>query len=604
MSDTVAEILATNGIRLKRLTAGAAEHVRCPKCEGGKSREVSLSVTIDQDGEGVTWTCHRGSCGWTGGERAKASRPVERVAKEVRAVPPHTPQMQDSRPPWLWQFFDERNIGAKTVQWFGIYAVRRRFPDPVGESDSLVFPFKFRGEVVNRKYRPYPAKNPMLQEKDALPTLFNVDALGDEPDEVVWVEGEPDVMALHECGILNAVTLKDGAPAKVGDGSGARFAAVGTHADMLGKVPRFVLAGDIDPPGMALREELASRLGRHRCWLVTWPEGCKDACDALRQHGPEAVVAAVKAATPYPIEGLHKLQPGQLVRLRTQPPPPVMTTGISPLDRELRLPAEGRLIVMTGYPSSGKTSFARWLMIHTAAEHGRRWVVFSPEMQPWEGFMAECAEVLIGQPFWADGGASRMTDAEARDAERWLSERVTMLVCDAEKEAPTLEWIIDRARFAVLRDGATDLLIDPWNEVEHLRGDMSETDYVGLGLQRLKGFGLRHGVNVWVIAHPAKPQPLRAGEKRGIPGPYEIAGSAHWANRADLGITVHQPEGALEGADIVVWKARFRRFGKRGTAVTVLFEPRIGRYTSPDLNDPLPRWARAPDLLNAGEETP
>ena len=36
-----------------------------------------------------------------------------------------------------------------------------------------------------------------------------------------------------------------------------------------------------------LREELAIRLGRDRCWYVTYPQGCKDANDVLQRFGEE-----------------------------------------------------------------------------------------------------------------------------------------------------------------------------------------------------------------------------------------------------------------------------------------------------------------------------
>ena len=137
----------------------------------------------------------------------------------------------------------------------------------------------------------------------------------------------------------------------------------------------------------------------------------------------------------------------------------------------------------------------------------------------------------------------------------------------------------------MLRDGTTDLLIDPWNEVEHVRGKDSETDYIGLMLRRLKAFAKRHGCNVWIIAHPAKPLPLRPGEKRAAPGPYDLAGSANWANKTDIGITVHSPEPGA--AEIHLWKLRFRRWGQRGAVVKLDFDASTGRYSTP-LNAPEP----------------
>ena len=119
-----------------------------------------------------------------------------------------------------------------------------------------------------------------------------------------------------------------------------------------------------------------------------------------------------------------------------------MTIGVPCVDEIMKLPTEGRLIVVTGYPASGKTSFVRFLMVRTAHRANRKWLVFSPEMQPWMSFVAECAEVLAGAPFWAEGGRPRMTDDEAERAERWLGERMFMLETDSEDEAPTLDWLI------------------------------------------------------------------------------------------------------------------------------------------------------------------
>ena len=48
-----------------------------------------------------------------------------------------------------------------------------------------------------------------------------------------------------------------------------------------------ILATDNDKAGRALREELAIRLGRTRCWYVEYPDGCKDANDVLQKYGQD-----------------------------------------------------------------------------------------------------------------------------------------------------------------------------------------------------------------------------------------------------------------------------------------------------------------------------
>ena len=577
-------LLADANIRLKRTMAPGSSHkVICPKCEGGRTREVSLSVQIDDDGQGATWNCKRGSCGWSGGGKVQgAERSPRRMEPERRVVPPPTvdPRDQD-RSDGLYSWWQKRGISRETVDAFGIYITRKRFPDPLGDRPAMVFPYTVGGKTTNRKFRP-PEKNPQLQEKDALPSLYNVDAITSF-DRVVWVEGEPDCLAMHEAGYPQVVSLPNGAPAPNVVNDEKRYLPLETHAELLEKVERFILAGDMDAPGLALREELARRLGRHRCWIVTWPEGCKDANDTLIKHGADAVAMAIEHAEPYPIAGVQRLAGDTLLRLRKQPPPATMTTGVGVLDRAIAFPTEGRIIIVSGIPSHGKSSLVRFVMVHTMEHHDRRWAVFTPEMQPWEQFVATCAEVFHGKMFWPEPKAAlvvpAMSDEEIVQAERWFKRRLVMLVSDAEDDPPTLDWLIDRARACVLRDGTTDLLIDPWNEVEHQRGNMTETEYVGRSLQRLRAFGLRHGCNVWVVAHPKSLQAPKPGGNIEPPGLYDISGGANWANKADMAITVHTPAG--ENTQVMLRKARFRRFGQRGAKAEVAFDTLTGRYSTP-----------------------
>ena len=603
MADSLAGLLAEHGIRLKRLTAGHNEKVRCPKCEGGRTRELSLSVAIDDDGQGSTWRCWRGNCGWTGGGRVhsdgpRQSPPERPQERAVRPPPQHPPELTLNRPEALYAFFQRRGISAETVDAFGLYIATHWFPAhgdlPEGEHAAIVFPYLFKGRAVNRKYRS--SGKMFMQEKDPLPTLFNVDAI-EATDVVTIVEGEGDCLALHEAGYPQVVTLPNGAPAELRDEddprreTDRRFDPLRTHAELLGSVKKFVLAGDNDAPGLVLREEMARRLGRHRCWVVTWPEDCKDAGDVLRLHGPERVRACVEQAEPWPVEGIQRLEANTLLDLRRAPPPPVLTTGLHALDAVIRWPGEGRLIVVTGYPGSGKSTFARWVMVQLMLKYNnRKFQVFSPENSPWSEFAATCAEVLVGKPFRTYGRADAepMTDDEVLWATEWLRSRITFLVADAADKAPTLEWILERGGMSVLREGTTDLVIDPFNQVEAQRGGLSETDYIGLCLQRISAFCLRHGCNCWVIVHPAKTQSAKPGGDLPVPTLRDASGSAHWWNRADLGVTVHASTGG--GARIIVQKMRFARWGQRYGAVELELDVPTGRYyqTAPDMQDGLP----------------
>lgn len=600
----LAGTLADRGIRgLRSLQPGHSEQVVCPRCQGGRTREKSLTVTIDDDGQGAVWVCHRGKCaGYQDGARVVANLDTYRRHKreEEPRKPPPEPENPD-KPEWMYRFFHERKIGARIVNKLGIYAQTRNFPNPVGRSECIVFPYVWDGEVRNHKYRPHPAKSPQQQDRGALPTLYNADAVkAAEGGTLYWVEGEPDVAAMLECGYGNAVSLKDGAPKQANfREDDERFAAMKTHAAALEKVQRHVIATDMDEAGRALAEEIARRVGRHKACLVEWPEGRKDACDALREDGLEELQRCIEEAYPYPIDGIFPLNEDEVMAFIDAPPIPTLTTGTMATDGILKFPAEGRLIVLTGYANQGKTTFMRFLMVHHIRKYRRKWLVFSPEHMPPAAFYREVAECWIGKPIRksASDGLPSATHEEVADALVHIKPAVKVLAADSVDTEPTLDWLLERATAMVLRDGITDFAIDPWNEVEHARGNMNETEYIGRCLQRLRSWSARHGCNVWVNPHPSKPPPLRNGEKRKPPDGYDISGSAHWMNKPDLGITVWADTPGT--TEILVWKAKHYRWGRRGTSAQLEYNEYTRQYTSPvAASEPqapveeIPEWAR------------
>ena len=128
-----------------------------------------------------------------------------------------------------------------------------------------------------------------------------------------------------------------------------------------------------------------------------------------------------------------------------------------------------------------------------------------------------------------------------------------------------------------MRYGTRGLVIDPYNEIEHKRPSaMTETEYVSQLLGKVRRFAQGHGVHVWFVAHPAKMQ----RENGVIPAPtlYDISGSAHWVNKADLGVVVHRnPSVVPPETAIHVRKVRFKSVGQVGS-VTLRYERPTGRY--------------------------
>jgi twinkle protein len=591
---TLYELLADEGIHVKSLEAGLTRHIDCPHCQGGNHFDKrTLSVTIDKDGRGAAWVCHRGSCGWNGGVHEK-NPDYGKPHSQPKPQKPNTRAMDAAaaaigkKPEWVYKFFAERKIGARTVDQFNVSGGHRNFPG-LGDRPCMIFPYYWRNNLVTIKYRPHPEKTPQSQINDGPPVVYNAHSLEDAV-ACIWVEGEPDVLAVYEAGVTSelwnevegnvaVVSLRDGAPATATFRSDdKRFAALTTHADEIARIKTHYLAGDNDAPGLALREELARRLGRNKVRLVEWPEGCKDACDALKlDDGVDAINDAIASAKPYPIEGVRDIEAGLLDKLYHAPSVPVMDTGLMSTDAILRLPTEGRLIVMTGVPSHGKTAYTRFLMCHTILHHQRKWLVFTAE-EYFDTFIIDCAQVIERQPF-----RQGMTGPQRIAANAILSKSLRIVETESERNPPTVDNLIERAIYSVLRDGTTDFLIDPWNEIEHQKGDQSETDYISRSLQRFKAFAKQYGCNVWIVAHPAKPPPLRPGESRRPPTGYDISGSANWFNKCDVGLTVHVREAGQ--AELIVWKSRSHRWATIGRKAKMDFDQNTGRYLEPIVPD-------------------
>lgn len=278
----------------------------CPKCSHArtKKKDPCLSVTVNGD-DSIVFLCHH--CDWSGW----FGRGAERLAGKSRDMKPHKPPppVKPKRPPRLRferpgdaarKFFTDRCISVETVNAFRIGQVTRWMPGCDTNVPALVFPYFVDGRVVNHKYRAVERKS-FIQDPGTRRTVFNIDATRGAT-EVVIVEGEMDVLAMHECGFPATVTLPDGAARRNNDGRMAALADSG----LPGRDIKFVIAGDGDEPGRAMRAMLVETLGADRCRMVEWPidphgDGTtyiKDAGDCLMVHGRGAVRDCVTLAQP------------------------------------------------------------------------------------------------------------------------------------------------------------------------------------------------------------------------------------------------------------------------------------------------------------------
>jgi twinkle protein len=570
---TLAERLLEHGIR-PRDYRERNHKLPCPRCSYARRKRNDPCLSLTIEGDRAVWNCHH--CGWVGGVRECGD---DRSARRRR--PPIKPAVAPGSPtPALLQWFAKRGISEATIERNRIWVVSNYILALQAEVECIAFPYFRDGELLNIKFRAL-AEKAFAQVKGAEAIFYGLDDIADSKTATI-VEGEPDKLAMEEAGIRNVVSVPDGAPAMVKPGEpdpeGAKFAYLANCVEYLDRLDRIILAVDNDGPGLALAEELARRLGKERCWRVRWPDSadtpCKDANDVLLTHGANVLRECIELAA-YPIAGLHIVLDyvDETLALYRDGRKRGFSTGWPSLD-ELMTIRPGELSVVTGVPGAGKSEFIDALAVNLADSHGWPFALCSFENPPTE-HIAKLAEKYLGAPFW-DGPTRRMSEADLQRAMDWIADHFYLIRFD--DEAPTIEGILEKARAAVMRHGIRGLVIDPYNEIEHRRPpNMTETEYVSQLLGKVKRFAQHHGVHVWFVAHPAKLQ-RESGGSRPVPTLYDIAGSANWVNKADLGLVIHRdPRKDPTRTKIHIRKVRFKSVGKIGM-VALRWDRATGRY--------------------------
>lgn len=437
--------------------------------------------------------------------------------------------------------------------------------------DCIGIPYLDNGVRVATKYRTLGEVKAFTQDAGGRQILWNIDCLRDPTladRPLIITEGEFDAVAALQAGFPRSVSVPGGAPSTPAeDGKPRTYAYLEEAADLLRDCQEIILAVDGDGPGANLLHDLSLRLGRHRCKWVKYPQGCKDLNDALRLYGERGVVETISRAQWCRVDGVYRLS-----ELPPIDPPPAMDIGIVGLWEHYRV-RRGDFCVVTGLPGHGKSSFVNEVCCRMARQHRWNTVFASFEQNP----QVDHRRAL--RSFFGQKLERAMTDQERAAADAWIDRHFAFVV-PHEDDDVTLTWTLERMAAAVIRYEASIVVIDPWNEMDHTRGaDMSLTEYVGFAIKQFKKFARKYRVHLIVVAHPAKMQRGRDG-KYPVPGLYDISDSAHWSNKADIGIVVHREDlVASKETAIRVVKSRYHQSIGRPGEIKGIWNEETTRYT-------------------------
>lgn len=249
-----------------------------------------------------------------------------------------------------------------------------------------------------------------------------------------------------------------------------------------------------------------------------------------------------------------------------------VSTGWANVDK-LYTVAPRQLTIVTGIPNSGKSEWVDALSANLALNHDWRFAAFSPENGK-EAHAIKLIEKYVEMSADPKSYKRMSYDAMMAGAE-WVGDHYYFI--ENKDVMPTLEWILEKAKEAATNYGIHGLIIDPWNRIEKVLGNKSETDYVAESIPKILRFAAKENIHIWLVVHPKQQQKDHKTGKIPPPSLYDMAGSAHFVNMCDNGIVIHRSESIDDTTEVLVRKVRFKHVGHRGET-KLKYIRQTGRY--------------------------
>ena len=458
-------------------------------------------------------------------------------------------------------WFGTRGISKQTLKDLQVTEGPEFMPQTGKKENTIKFNYFIGDQLINVKYRDG-RKNFKLY-KGAEKVFYNINSIVGY-DTCVIVEGEMDVLALHEAGIPNAISVPNGATL-----NNNNLDYLDNCIDYFDDKTRIILAVDADEPGQMLQRELVRRLGAEVCYLLDF-NGNKDANDFLLEHGAEALRSAIHNARPVPLENVSTLKDieDELKDFVKNGFKPGFQIGLKNFD-DIFSTYTGQFVTVTGVPSSGKSDFVDQMVVGYNQLYGWKTAYASPENQP----VYLHAHKLM-RKHWQD-----MPRVDDIDGNKW--EQVTNHVNDnyffIDMDKYSLESVLRKGAELVKRKGIKCLVLDPFNKIRDVDAKSDDVNrYTMDYLAKIEAFCKKYDVLTFIVAHPTK---MYKGQDGKIEEPtmYNIKGGGEWYDASYHGLLVHRDYEA-KTTKVKVLKVKFQNLGENGAESYFTWEPRSGSF--------------------------
>ena len=536
-----------------KLDVGKKEGI-CPLCSHDRKPENKKSKCSSYDWERGLGTCHNCSSTFQlHTYQRKGASDREYVRPE-----PYVEKLLKSK---ATQWFESRGISQQTLTDLRVGEGVEYMPQTGKQERTIQFNYIIGDQLINVKYRDG-RKNFKLY-KGAEKVFYNINSIVGYK-ECVITEGEMDVLALHEAGITNAVSVPNGATLHHNN-----LDYLDNCIDYFEDKEKIILAVDTDEPGLALRRELVRRLGAEVCFLVDF-KGSKDANEYLQTHGKEKLKQTIEKARAYPLENVTTFKDieGDVEDFVTNGFKPGFQIGLPNFDRIFST-YTSQFITVTGIPSSGKSDFVDQMVVGYNANYNWKTAFASPENAP--NYLH--AHKLM-RKVWGD-----MPQREDIGSPKWkeVGNHVNDNFFFIDMEKYTLESVLRKGAELVKRKGIKCLVIDPFNKVRDKNASSLDVNiYTMEYLTKIEAFAKKYDVLVFIVAHPTKMYKTQDG-KIEEPNMYNIKGGGEWYDASYHGLLVHRNYEA-KNTKVKVLKVKFQNLGENGAECFFTWEPKSGSY--------------------------
>ena len=526
----------------------------CPVCSHERKSENKKKKCASYDWERGLGTCH--NCNTT-----FQLHTFQRKGSSNKVYSKPELLKKDPLTSKVTKWFDTRGISQRTLEDLNVSEGPEYMPQTNKEENTIKFNYMMGGNLINIKYRDG-RKNFKLY-KGAEKIFYNIDSVVGHKFCVI-VEGEMDVLALHEVGIKNVISVPNGATL-----NNNNLDYLDNCIDYFTDKDKIIIAVDQDEPGQALQQELIRRLGAEICYTCSFDD-CKDANEYLLKYSKDELIKVINKAKPVPLENVTTFKDieGDVSDFVQNGFKPGYQIGLRDFDNIFST-YTGQFITVTGIPSSGKSDFVDQMVIGYNQNYSWKIAFASPENAP-----TYLHAHKLMRKIWQ--GMPSKVDI---NSDKWnrISEHINENFFFIDMERYTLDSILIKGAELVKRKGIKCLVIDPFNKIRDTNASSIDVNAYTLEyLTKIETFARKYDVLVIVIAHPTKMYKNAEG-KIEEPNMYNIKGGGEWYDASYHGLLVHR-DYENRTTKVKVLKVKFQNLGENGAETFFTWETRSGCY--------------------------